>query len=174
MGRGDLDGGAVMRQMAFATDVWIEVRDGNDTARNIFDRHYSRYFYADGRKPKLFIGPGEKLVLLTPDALNLCAWRKFISRDGQTGVNCAIYRHEGGELASALLRSAMKIAWHRWPGERLYTYVDPKGVQPTWRAARPTWGHCFYQAGWRFFGLTSKRLHILEAVPSTQPQEDQP
>ena len=29
---------------------WIEVRDGNDTARALFDRHYSRYFYADGRK----------------------------------------------------------------------------------------------------------------------------
>lgn len=25
-----------------AEDVWIKVRDGNHTARSLFDRHYSR------------------------------------------------------------------------------------------------------------------------------------
>jgi hypothetical protein len=141
---------------------WIPVLDGNDTARAIFDRHYSRYVYADGRRPKLFVGPGEKLVLLTADADALCVWRRFISADDQQGVNCAIFRREAGELASIRLREAMRLAWEKWPGERLYTYVDPRGVAPIMRASRPTWGHCFYQAGWRFSGLTKKRLHILE------------
>lgn len=144
---------------------WIEVLDGNDTARAIFDRHYSRYLYADGRRPKLFVGPGEKMVLLTANADALCAWRKFESMDNQTGVNCAIFRREGGEVASELLRQARERAWQRWPGSRLYTYVDPRGVPPTIRAGRPTWGHCFYQDGWRFVGLTKKRLHILERLP---------
>ena len=143
-------------------DGWIEVKDGNDTVRAIFDRHYSRYVYKDGRKPKIFVGPGEKMVLMTPDAGAICVWRKFISRDGQLGVNCAVFRREVGEIASGLLRKAMAAAWQRWPGERLYTYVDPYAVEPTFRASRPTWGHCFYQAGWRFCGLTKKRLHILE------------
>lgn len=146
-------------------DGWIEVKDGNDTVRAIFDRHYSRYVYKDGRKPKIFVGPGEKMVLMTADAGAICVWRKFISRDGQQGVNCAVFRREAGEVASELLLKAMDIAWQRWPGERLYTYVDPLGVPPTMRASRPTWGHCFYQAGWRFCGLSSKRLHILEVVP---------
>lgn len=153
------------RQPALFGDGWIEVRDGNDTARALFDRHYSRYIYKDGRKPKLFLGPGEKLVLLQPSADALCAWRKFISGDGQAGINCAIYRNESPERASDLLLEAEKLAWARWPGERLYTYVDPLGVPPVTRASRPTWGHCFYQAGWRFFGLTKKRLHILEKMP---------
>lgn len=147
-------------------DGWIEVRDGNDTARALFDRHYSRYFYADGRKPVLFVGPGEKMVLLTPDADALCVWRKFISKDGQEGVNCAIYRREAGELASKLLGDARQIAWQRWPGERLFTYIDPREVRPTMRAGRPTWGHCFYQDGWKFVGVTKKRLHILERMPA--------
>ena len=142
---------------------WIEMRDGDHSCRAIFDRHYSRYFYADGRKPALFVGPGEKLVLMTADGGALCVWRKFISRDGQRGVNCAVFRREAGEIASVLLRAAMERAWRRWPGERLYTYVDPREVKPTMRASRPTWGHCFYQAGWRFCGVTKKRLHILEA-----------
>lgn len=147
-------------------DGWIEVRDGNDTARALFDRHYSRYFYADGRKPKIFVGPGEKMVLLTPDAGALCVWRKFISKDGQKGVNCAVYRREVGDLASKLLGDAREIAWQRWPGERLFTYIDPREVRPTMRAGRPTWGHCFYQDGWKFAGLTKKRLHILERMPA--------
>lgn len=146
-------------------DGWIEVLDGNDTARAIFDRHYSRYVYADGRKPKLFVGPGQKQVLLLVNARALCAWRKFISGDDQQGVNCAVYRNESEEVASALLKTAMAAAWGRWPGERLYTYIDPREVKPTIRASRPTWGHCFYQAGWRFAGLSRKRLHILECVP---------
>lgn len=147
---------------------WIEVRDGNDSVRNIFDRHYSRYFYKDGRKPKLFVGPGEKMVLMTADAGAICVWRKFISSDDQEGVNCAVFRRESGDVASELLSDAMALAWERWPGERLYTYVDPFGVPPTIRASRPTWGHCFYQCGWKFCGLTKKRLHILERVPMVE------
>lgn len=65
--------------------TWIQVKDGNDTARSIFDRHYGRYHYADGRKPLLFVGPGQKMVLLTSDAKALFVWRKFISMDHQGG-----------------------------------------------------------------------------------------
>ncbi|WP_127524601.1 hypothetical protein [Mesorhizobium sp. Z1-4] len=151
-------------------DGWIEVRDGNDTARAIFDRHYSRYVYADGRKPLLFVGPGEKMVLLTKDADALCVWRKFKSMDNQQGVNCAIFRREGGDLASNLLADARTLAWQRWTGSRLFTYVDPLKVRPTMRAGRPTWGHCFYQDGWRFEGLTKKRLHILARYPDEAVQ----
>jgi len=44
---------------------WIEVKDGDDRVRGIIKSHYSRRHYKDGRKPKQFIGPGEKLVLLS-------------------------------------------------------------------------------------------------------------
>jgi hypothetical protein len=64
----------------------------------------------------------------------------------------------------------MGHAWARWPGARLFTFVDPLAVMPTVRASRPTWGHCFYQAGWRFAGLTARRLHILEAFPACQQE----
>lgn len=147
---------------------WIEVKDGNDTARDIFRRHYShRPKRGRGaRDNELIIGPGFKLLLLTADAGALCAWRKELHRaDGQSGVECCIYRREYGDLASLLLQAAMRRAWTKWPGDRLFTFVDPLRVEPTWRAGRPTWGHCFYQAGWRFAGLSKKRLHILECMP---------
>lgn len=147
-------------------DGWVEVKDGDATARAIFDRHYSRYHYADGRKPDLIIGPGEKMVLLTPDAKALFAWRKFISGDGQGGVNCAIFRNEGDEIASGLVLAAMDLAWARWPNERFYTYVDPREVAPTLVRNHPTWGFCFVKAGWRFCGWTKRRkLMIFECLP---------
>lgn len=65
----------------FTQPIWIEVRDGDHTARQLFDRHYSRYRYADGRRPALFVGPGQKMVLLTPCVRALFVWRKFRSAD---------------------------------------------------------------------------------------------
>lgn len=145
---------------------WMEVLDGNDTARAIFDRHYSRRRPARGRSPKLIIGPGEKLLLLAADATALCAWRRERHRlDGQRGVECCIYRREDGDLASAQLRAAMMLARRRWPGSRLFSFVDPRKVAPTMVRGHPVWGFCFYKAGWHFAGLSKRGLHILEHRP---------
>lgn len=84
----------------FASSAWMPVKDANPTALEIFHRHYSYAPYRDGRRPLHFVGPGEKMVLLTPDARALCVWRKFISADGQQGVNCAVFRNEGAGLSS--------------------------------------------------------------------------
>jgi hypothetical protein len=148
------------RQMSFLEAVWLEVKDGNDTARAIFDNHYSRRHYADGRKPLLFVGPGQKLVLITPDALAVFVWLKFISMDHQEGVSCAVFRNEGAALSSDLIRAAAAIAWERWPGERLYTYVNPGKI----RHKRDP-GRCFLRAGWRHYGWTKRGLRILEIRP---------
>jgi hypothetical protein len=136
------------RQLSFSAvgSVWLPVKDGDDTARAIFDCHYSRYVYRDGRKPLLFVGPGEKLVLVTPDALAVFAWRKFKSKDSQVGVNCAIFRNEGAGLSSDLIRRADALAWDRWPAERRhYTYVNASAIRP-----KRDPGRCFLRAGWRY------------------------
>jgi hypothetical protein len=138
---------------------WVEVKDGDATARSLYDRHYSRYRYADGRNPKLFVGPGQKLVLVTKCGRAVFVWRKFISGDGQVGVNCAVFRNEGAGLSSELILEAEAIAWQRWPGERLYTYVNARRVS----SRNP--GYCFLMAGWRKCGVTKvKRLLIMEKV----------
>jgi hypothetical protein len=139
---------------------WYSVLDGDGAARAIFNRHYSRHFYKDGRKPKLFVGPGEKMVLVTSDFTALFVWRKFISGDGQRGVNCAIFRNEGAQLSSELILEAEQLAWRRWPGERLYTYVNQHKI----KSVNP--GYCFKMAGWRECGHTkAKGLVILEKIP---------
>jgi hypothetical protein len=90
-------------------------------------------------------------------------WRKFLSADGQQGVNCAVFRNEGAGLSSDLIRAADALADQRWPGERHYTYVNPRAV----RSTNP--GFCFLQAGWRRCGITKHRkLLILEREPAAE------
>lgn len=156
-----------MTKTAMPSGIWVIVKDGDPRARALYERHYSCRHYKDGRKPKLFVGPGEKIVLMTPEADALLVWRKFRSMDNQRGVNCAVFRNESGHLSSELIRQAMAIAWQRWPGERLYTYVNPREI----KSVNP--GYCFKAVGWRFCGLTKKGLHILEILPSERT-EDRP
>lgn len=133
------------------------MKDGDDRVREVFDRHYSRIRYLDGRAPKLFVGPGEKMVLVTPELDAIFIWRKFINADGQWGVNCAAFRNESQVLSSALIVEAEALAWRRWPNERLYTYVNPRKI----RSSNP--GCCFMKAGWRRCGITKiNKLLILE------------
>lgn len=148
-----------MRQTSLIEATWIPVKDGNDTGREIFDSHYSRRHYKDGRKPLLYVGPGEKIVLISPCARALFVWRKFISDDGQEGTNCAVFRNEGAGLSSDLIRAADALAWDRWPGERLYTYIDSKKI----RSTNP--GYCFLMAGWTHAGWSKRGLRILEIRP---------
>jgi hypothetical protein len=154
------------RQLAlFEPPLWRAIKDGDDDARRFFDQHYSRTRYADGRMPKLFVGPGYKLVLVTPCRRALFVRRKFISGDGQQGVNCAIFRNVGAGLSSDLIRCADLVADDIWPGERHYTYVDPRKTAARRGKSRPP-GFCFIQAGWQACGETKvNKLLILERLP---------
>lgn len=141
-------------------DAWIEVRDANDAARFLYHRHYSRKRYTDGRKPLKFTGPGEHILLVTPDVKAVFLWRKEkFRKDDQAGVNCAIFRNEGQRLSSDLIHCADEIAWKRWPGERLFTFVNPRKI----RSSNP--GFCFLKAGWRKCGFSKGGFQILEVLP---------
>jgi hypothetical protein len=137
--------------------VWMETHDADPRARMIADRHYSR------KTPgaKFFCGPGEKLILITPDYRALFVWRKNRIRwDGQHGVECTLFRNEGAGVSSELIQEAVRLARKRWPGERLFTYVRPSKV----RSRSP--GYCFLSAGWKIAGRNSGKKHrllILEA-----------
>ena len=140
--------------------TWIQVKDGDPTGRALFQRHYSYRPYKDGRRPKLFVGPGEKMVLLTACARALFVWRRFISGDGQEGVNCAVFRNEGAGLSSDLIREADALAWLRWPEGRHFTYINARKV----RGTNP--GYCFLRAGWQRCGTTKwNKLLILDIHP---------
>lgn len=140
---------------------WLSSTARDPRAIALYFRHYSSA--KGGRKASCytagFVGQGEKLVLLTEPCDGLFVWvHSTIARlDGQVGVNCAVFRNEGEELSSELIREADELAWTRWPDERRhFTYVDGSAV----RSANP--GCCFKKAGWRRCGESQRGLLILE------------
>ena len=143
---------------------WLTVHDGDLRALALFKRHYSyrRRAHGQARGSPTFIGQGEKMVLLTPDCLSLFAWqRSTIRRDsGQGGVCCTVFRNEGPQLSSELVKMADELADLRWPQERHFTYVNPGKIQST----NP--GYCFLAAGWRRCGVSKGGLVILERPPA--------
>lgn len=148
------------RETAFSMPGhWYGVRDGDPRAFALYQRHYSYRKYKSGRTNRLIAGPGEKMVLLTQGCDALFVWRKFDDMRHEPGVNCAVFRNESSIRASDLIREAMELAWARWPGERLYTYVNGKKIKST----NP--GYCFKMAGWKTSGVTKGGLLILEALP---------
>jgi len=135
---------------------WTQTRDGDPVARWLFDRHYSRIHHKN--PSKLFVGPGEKLVLVTRNYDAIFVWRNFIDDSGQSGINCAVFRNESNVLSSELILEAEEWAKKRWPNEmRYYTFVDETKIH----SSNP--GFCFLSAGWNKCGRTKKRnLVILE------------
>lgn len=139
----------------FPGEIWIQDRDGEPHGFALARRHYSA---KKNKKPKRnrFVGPGERIVLISPNYDALFVWRKFIDDSGQKGVNCAVFRNEGPMRASLMILDAEQWAWTKWPGERLYTYVDAKELP----GSCP--GYCFRRAGWKSAGFTKGGLLILE------------
>lgn len=154
-------------QKTFLDCYWLPAKDGDERATALYRRHYSFCGYKDGRLSDtsngnrwLIAGPGQKLLLMTTGCDALFVWRKFIDKSGQVGVNCAVFRNESGILSSVLILEAEEWAWQRWPGSRLYTYVNAGKIA----SANP--GYCFKRAGWHTCGVTkSRKLVILEKLP---------
>lgn len=149
---------------------WCAVRDGDVQALDLFRRHYSCKDPAKklrGGNYARFGGQGRPIILLSLDADALFVWRKEEFRlDSQTGVCCSVFRNEGPVRSSDLIREAMALAWARWPGERLFTFVDEaKTTTRRSRASQP--GQCFIHAGWTLLGERTKDhgYRILEVCP---------
>lgn len=143
---------------------WLSVKDGDPRAAAIHTRHYSHYHYADKRRQLhgyrnrfLIMGPGEKLVLLGNDEQALFGWRRYHDASQGYGVSCTVFRNEGTQRSSDLIREADALAWVKWPDEpRHYTYVNPQMI----RSSNP--GYCFIMAGWSKCGETKGGLIILD------------
>lgn len=151
------------RTLLCAEGHWIGVLDGDPRAVALFRRHYSC------QKPSIdycrygFSGKGESMILLTLECDALWCWRKVKGE----GIQCSVFRKESDALASELIREACDLAWERWPGERLYTYVNPRKI----RSTNP--GYCFMRAGFSRCGMSKGGLVILERLPVSACAEEE-
>lgn len=143
---------------------WYAVTKFDPRAVDLFSRHYSSKINGKMVKDWLKFGiasPGETMTLINTNGTALFVWlkQKYNSGD-QFGVNCAVFRNESKTLSSTLIIEAEHLAWGKWPGERLFTYVDATKI----KSVNP--GYCFLRAGWRRCGVTKNRgLIILEKLP---------
>ena len=138
---------------------WVISHDMNPIAQKFADRHYSR------KSPgsRAFVGPGEKIVLLSSNGDAVFAWLRSdpkLRGDHINGVCCTIFRNEGPVLSSKLILEAEKFAYDRWPGLKLFTYVNKSKV----KSKNPGW--CFMKAGWKLVGENkSGKLRLLVKQP---------
>ena|SRR3972149_3194991 len=143
-------------------EYWYGVKDGDHRLVALYRRHYS----SNGAVPIRsqlrhgVSGVGESLCMITLDCKAAFIWVHNTTEryDGETGVQCSFFRNESTVLSSELIREACEIAWRKWPGERLWTYVNPSKIKST----NP--GACFLKAGWRKCGQSKGGLVILEAL----------
>lgn len=142
--------------------LWMEIRDGDLFAFDIFTRHYSfnKVKPRDNSNSSRIAGPGQKIILISKDGTALFSWRKEKFRtDDQYGANCTIFRNEGKLLSSKLILEAEQFAWRRWPSERLFTFVNPRKI----KSENP--GYCFKCAGWKQVGISkARKLLIFEKL----------
>lgn len=149
------------------SDHWCITRDGDLECYALYRRHYSSRKNAQP-KQRQFVGPGDPMVLIISNGLSLFVWLKQqYRRDGQTGINCAVFRNEGRVLSSLLINEAATLARLRWPGERLFTFVDATQV----RHKRDP-GRCFVRAGWQRDGESKAGLLIFadRAINANPPR----
>jgi hypothetical protein len=156
---------------------WLPVKDGDQRVAAMLARHYSFRPYTDNRRRDKrhmgFAGVGERIVLLSTTEDAAFVWRKFSSHPRmvekygwQTGIGCTFFRNESPIRSSELILEAMDIAWKRWPGERLFTFVEDAKVGTAQQQGRAKAGWCYRKAGWRVAGRNADgRLTILEILP---------
>lgn len=146
---------------------WIEIKDCDPVAFEIFSRHYSFRNYRDNRRKnrsnpnrKAFVGPGERIVLISPCDRALFVWKRCRDAEDLPKLFCSVFRNEGAGLSSDLILAAEKIAMLKWKPQHAFTFVNPRKI----KSCNP--GCCFRFAGWRRIGLTKGGLIILSKLLS--------
>lgn len=147
---------------------WIGIRDGDPRAIALYRRHYS-YIQRKRCRPSRLVGGSAHILLLTVDGLAVFGWLErlreevFTNESAERGILNTIFRNEGPVQSSDLIREAEELAWGRWPGQRLFTYVWDIKVRS------PNPGYSYKSAGWHPCGRNKDgRLTILEKYPEVR------
>src|SRR5262245_16025802 len=147
--------------------LWLCTNRGDQLARRLADRHYSRKTVGAAQ----FVPPGRCVVLRTPgaDALWVTSWPfvQFVKHAWAGAWLCSAFRNESPHLSSDLIRDAVaatRALWAGVPAPGIVTFVDPQKVR---RKRDP--GRCFRKAGFRACGRTDGGLVALQMLPGEMP-----
>lgn len=150
--------------------MWRRTWKSDPDAREIADRHYNR------QKPGTaqFTQPGRNLVLLRNDALWVTAFpfAEYVRHAWAGAWINSLFRNEGGEICSKLIRAAVAITLTEWapPPLGMITFVDPEHVRPTKVRGETIYGFCYLKAGFKHVGFTKvKKLWAWQMLPEDMP-----
>lgn len=135
-------------------------------AARIADRHYNRQAHGSAQ----FVPPGSCLVLRAAGpALWVTSWPKpeYVQHEWPGAWINSIFRHEGGPLASELIRAAVAATVAHWPSPPalgMVTFVDPTKIR---RKRDP--GRCYLRAGFQYVGQTQGGLLAFQMLPADMP-----
>jgi hypothetical protein len=139
---------------------WVRSTRADPQARPLADRHYNRQKVGHPQ----FVPPGRCLVLLRHDQSALWVTSfpiaAFVKHAWAGAWVNSLFRNEGQERSSTLIREAVLASRDEWPiPERgIVSFVDPRHVPPTRRRGQDVYGYCYLMAGFTHVGFTKSGL----------------
>jgi hypothetical protein len=155
------------------------------------DRHYNRQKVGSPQ----FMPPGRAIVLKAGNPVGAywgSSWpfAEYVRHAWPGAWICSAFRREDESLgnASDLIRDA--VAATRWlaingpdaeswkrgalPALGMVTFIDPNQVTPRKIRSRSTWGHSWFEAGWKHIGYTKAGLWTFQLLPADMPEPKMP
>jgi hypothetical protein len=149
--------------------TWRLSHRASPAACAMADRHYSRQKVGSPQ----FVPPGRCIVLIQDDALWTTSWpfAEYVKHDWAGAWMNTMFRNEGGQRASDLIREAIAATRFMWdpPAIGLVTFVDPKSVPGTPVRGERIYGHIYARAGFRHVGFTKGGLWAWQLLPEDMP-----
>lgn len=136
----------------------------------IADRHYNRQKVGSPQ----FVPPGRCVVLKAQGAVWVTSWpfAEYVKHAWAGAWVNSMFRKECDGVASEFIREAIAATRAVWepPPLGCITFIDPVHVTPRVIRGRSTWGHSYFEAGFRHVGYTKGGLWAMQLLPDDMPQ----
>lgn len=156
--------------------IWTASHRADVQALPVADRHYNR------QKPGTpqFVPPGRCVVFkhMAGDAAAavwVTSWpfAQYVKHAWAGAWVNSMFRKECEGEASEFIRRAVAHTRAHWPDVPplgMVTFIDPIEVAPRKIRSRPTWGHSYFEAGFKHVGYTKAGLWAMQLVPADMPE----
>jgi len=151
-------------------EAWVLSHRFDADCLPLADRHYNRRKHGSPQ----FVPPGRCFVLKRDGAVWVTSWpfAEYVKHAWAGAWVNSMFRNESPAVASELIRQAVAHTRAKWPDVPelgMVTFIDPKHVTPRKIHGRPTWGHCYFEAGFKHVGYTKAGLWAFQMLPADMP-----
>lgn len=151
--------------------MWAVSHRFDKAALPLADRHYNR------QKPgsPQYVPPGRCICLLDESrrALWVTSWpfAQYVKHAWPGAWVNSLFRSESGQLASAMIRSAVSATRMFWtpPENGIVSFVDPDEVPGVMVRSKRIYGFCYLKAGFTHVGFTKGGLWVWQMLPDKMP-----